>query len=72
MILHVYVEESAYDYTTILILVLLLRKESLFLIGISYYVHLNYGGTHGVMVTIIGNEHNNLSSKPGQSCLHFI
>ena len=28
-------------------------------------------GTCGVMVTIVGNGHGDLSSNPGQSCLHF-
>ena len=28
-------------------------------------------GTHGVMVTIVENEHSNKSSNPGQDYLHF-
>ena len=29
------------------------------------------GGTHGVMVIIIGNGYGDPSSNPGQGCLHF-
>ena len=29
-------------------------------------------GAHGVMVIIIGNEHGNMSSNPGQDWMHFI
>ena len=31
-----------------------------------------YGGTCGVMVTTIGNEHGNPSSNPERGCLYFI
>ena len=29
------------------------------------------GGTSGVMVIIVRNEHSNMSSNPTQSCLRF-
>ena len=32
------------------------------------YIHA--GGSYGVMDIIVGNEHGDQSSKPGQSCLH--
>ena len=30
------------------------------------------GSTHGVMHIVIGNEHGNLSSNPGQVCLSHL
>ena len=30
-----------------------------------------YGGAHGVMVIVVGNEHGDTSSNPGQDWLHF-
>ena len=29
------------------------------------------GGARGVMVIIVGNEHGDMSSKPGRDWLHF-
>ena len=31
----------------------------------------DFSGVHGVMAIIIGNGQGNLSSIPGQGCLHF-
>ena len=38
----------------------------------NYLYWLTLGDTHGVMVTIVGNGHGNLSSNPGWGYLHFI
>ena len=41
---------------------------------ISYIIILNkyiHGGACGVMVTVVGNGHDNLNSNPGLGCLHF-
>ena len=35
------------------------------------HVHIPVGSTHGVMVIIVGNGHNVLSSNPGQDSLSF-
>ena len=34
-------------------------------------IFLLQGGTYGVIVTVIGNRHNDASSNPGQGCLYF-
>ena len=39
-------------------------------IYIYIYIHI-YGDAHGVMVILIGNGHNKLSSNPSQGSLHF-
>ena len=39
--------------------------------SIQYNFRLYKVGTHGVLVTIMGNGDDNLSSNPGQSCLQF-
>ena len=35
---------------------------------IHIYIHL-YTGTHGVMLTVVGRRHGDLSSNPGQGCI---
>ena len=45
--------------------------KSTFLKKLPIYFWINQGGACGVMVIIMRNGHNNLSSKPGQSCLHL-
>ena len=37
---------------------------------VGNYNHL-LGGTCGVLVIIVGNEHDDMSSNPGQDWLHF-
>ena len=34
-------------------------------------IYMHKGSTHGVMVTVEGNEHSDLSSNPIWDCLHF-
>ena len=35
------------------------------------YIYVYNGGAYVVKVIVVGNEHNDLSSNPGQGCLHF-
>ena len=36
------------------------------------YTYINtYEGVRGVMVTDVGDSHNDTSSNPGRDCLHF-
>ena len=38
----------------------------------SSYICIYNVDTYGLPVIIIGNGHGNLSSNPGQGCLHFM
>ena len=37
----------------------------------DYIYAYDLGGAHGIMVTVVGNGHNDPSSNPGQGSLHF-
>ena len=36
-----------------------------------FEIELFIGGSHGVMVIVVGNEHSDTSSNPGRDWLHF-
>ena len=46
------------------------NKQPFSFIKFKYYYQ-NIGGARGVMVIVVGNEHDHTSSNPGRDRLHF-